>query len=82
MYANDDNELLSEDGATMPSLESVEQPEEEGNVDGNANDDEEAPPQNVVDVEDDESSNDLSMPPLEEQYFNGDDNKVQEDWRL
>ena len=66
----------------MPSLESVEQPEEEGNVNGNGNGEEEAAPHNVVDVEDDESSNNLSMLPLEEQHFNGDDNEVQEDWRL
>ena len=35
-------------------------------------------PQNVVDVEDDESSNDSFMPPLKE-HLNGDDNEVQEE---
>ena len=35
-------------------------------------------PQNAADVEDDESSNDLSMPLLEE-HLNGADNKVQEE---
>ena len=43
-HANDDDdELSSKDEPTMPSLESVEQPEEEGNVDRNASDNDEAP---------------------------------------